>query len=78
MAADAFPQTTGRLFITDMVSNVRFLVDTGSDLCLISQRNVPGRRERNSYDLFAANGTHIPTYGWHNLTLNLGLRRDFT
>jgi hypothetical protein len=78
MAADACPQTTGRLFITDRVSNMRFLVDTGSDLCVVPQKNVPGRRERTSYDLFAANGTPIPTYGWHTLTLKLGLRRDFT
>jgi cleavage and polyadenylation specificity factor subunit 1 len=39
---------------------------------------IPGRKERTSYDLFAANGTPIPTYGGHTLTLNLGLRRDFT
>jgi hypothetical protein len=63
MAADACPQTTARLFITDRFSNMRFLVDTGSDLCVIPQKNVPGRRERTSYDLFAANGTPIPTYG---------------
>jgi cleavage and polyadenylation specificity factor subunit 1 len=57
---------------------MRFLVDTGSDLCVIPQKNDPGRRERTSYDLFAANGTPLPTYGWHTLILNLGLRRDFT
>ena len=78
MAADACPQTTGRLFITDRVSNMRFLVDTGSDLCVIPQKNVPGRRERTSNDLFASNCTPIPMYGWHTLTLKLGLRRDFT
>jgi hypothetical protein len=37
-----------------------------------------GRKERVNYDLFAANGTTIPTYGWLSLNLNLGLRRDFT
>ena len=45
---------------------------------MFHRRLVPGRRERTSYDLFAANGIPIPTYGWHTLTLNLGLRRDFT
>jgi hypothetical protein len=39
---------------------------------------VPGRKELTSYDLFAANGRPIPTYGGHTLTLNLGHRRDFT
>ena len=78
MAADACSTTSGRLFITDRVSNLRFLVDTGSDLSVVPGRHVPGRKERTSYDLFTANGTPIPTYGWHTLTLNLGLRRDFT
>jgi len=78
MAADACSTTTGRLFITDRVSNMRFLVDTDSDLCVVPRKHAPGCRERTSYDLFAANGTPIPTYGWHTLTLNLRLRRDFT
>ena len=78
MAADVCSTNSGRLFITDRVSNLRFLVYTGSDLCVVPRRHVPGRKERTSYDLFAANGTPISTYGWHTLTLNLGLRRDFT
>ena len=38
----------------------------------------PGRKGRVNYDLFAANGTTIPIYVWISLSLNLGLRRDFT
>ncbi|XP_023720537.1 uncharacterized protein LOC111871567 [Cryptotermes secundus] len=34
--------------------------------------------ERTNYDLCAANGTSIHTYGWLPLSLNLGLRREFT
>jgi hypothetical protein len=34
--------------------------------------------ERVDYDLCAANGTTIYTYGWLPLSLNFGLRRDFT
>ncbi|XP_023709605.1 uncharacterized protein LOC111865653, partial [Cryptotermes secundus] len=34
--------------------------------------------ERTTYDLCAANGTTIHTYGWLPLSLNLGLRREFT
>jgi hypothetical protein len=63
MAADACFITSGRLFITDRVSKLRFLVDTGSDLCVFPRRHFPGRKERTGYDLFAANGTPIPTYG---------------
>jgi predicted aspartyl protease len=69
---------TVRLFITDRVSKRRFLIDTGSDLCVFPRKLVSGRRERVNYDLFAANGSTIPTYGWISVSLNLGLRRDFT
>jgi predicted aspartyl protease len=78
MAADVCSTPPGRLFIIDRVSNLRFLVDTGFDLCVFPRRLIPGRRERTSYDLFTANGTPIPTYRWYTLTLNLGLRRNFT
>jgi hypothetical protein len=39
---------------------------------------LPGRKNRVNYDLFAANGTTISTYGWIYHSLNLWLRRDFT
>jgi hypothetical protein len=42
------------------------------------RKPIPRRRERVDYDLCAANGTTIHTYGWLSLSLNLGLRRDFT
>jgi hypothetical protein len=38
----------------------------------------PRRKERFNYDFNAANGITIHTYGWLSLSLNLGLRRDFT
>jgi hypothetical protein len=78
LAADACTTGTGRLFITDRTSKHRFLLGTGSDLCMFPRKLVPGRRELVNYDLFAANGTTIPTYGWISLSLNLGLRREFT
>jgi hypothetical protein len=78
LAADTCTTSTGRLFITDRTSKHRILLDTGSDLCAFPRKLVPGRKERVNYDLFAANGTTIPTYGWISLSLNLGLRRDFT
>jgi hypothetical protein len=77
MAADAGSTPVGRLFITVRASNLRFLVDTGSELCVFHRKLVSGSKERASYDLFLANGTPIPPYGWRTLTLNLGIRRDF-
>jgi hypothetical protein len=78
LAADACTTTTGRLFITDRTTKHRFLLDTGSDLSMFPRKLVPGRKERVNYDLFAANRTTILTYGWIFLSLDLGLRRDFT
>jgi hypothetical protein len=49
--------------------------DTGSDLCVYPRKLIPQRRIPVNYNLRAANGTTIPTYG---CSLNLGLRRDFT
>ena len=54
-----------------------FLVDTGSDLCVYPRTALRQHRSKSDYQLFAANGTIIPTYGWVHLQLNFGLRRIF-
>ena len=56
---------------------MQFLVDTGSDLCVYPRSRVTGPRARTSYELYAANGSTIATYGVINLRLDLGLRRVF-
>lgn len=67
-----------RLFVTDKVTAQRFLIDTGSDLCCYPQRLAKGRNtSETGYQLYAANGSSIQTYGSILLRLNLGLRRDF-
>lgn len=68
---------TGRLFVTDRASKVQFLVDTGSDLCVFPRCMLRDRRTRTDYNLCAANGSIIPTYGYIHFNLNLGLRRNF-
>jgi hypothetical protein len=52
-------------------------VDTGSDLSVYPHSLLP-KRPTTNYELYAANGSVIHTYGWHTISLNLGLRRDFT
>jgi hypothetical protein len=42
------------------------------------RRLIPQLKERVNYDLCAANGTTIHTFGWLPLSLNVRLRRDFT
>ena len=60
------------------VSKQQFLVNTSSDLCVYPRRLVLRREEGANYDLCAANGTTIHTYGWLPLSLNLGLHPDLT
>lgn len=68
---------TSRLFITDRKTKIQYLVDTGSDLCVFPRSAVREPRYKTKYELFAANGTIIATYGYLSLTLDLGLRRAF-
>ncbi|CAK1593602.1 unnamed protein product [Parnassius mnemosyne] len=77
MATDDCPNTTGRLFVTDRTSKTQFLVDTGSDLCVFPRSLIRDRRAATNYELCAANGSTIKTYGYAHLTLDLGLRRSF-
>ena len=69
--------TTRRLFVTDQESKVRFLVDTGADLCVYPRTYLRGLYKKSTYELSAANGTVISTYGTITLALKLGLRRVF-
>lgn len=55
----------------------RFLIDTGSDLCCFPHHWLPVKRKATKYDLSAANGSCIRTFGTINLNLNFGLRRNF-
>ncbi|XP_050063093.1 uncharacterized protein LOC126552439 [Aphis gossypii] len=67
-----------RLFLTDRVSRIQFLIDTGADLCVYPRSVVQGQRDKSDYSLSAANGTTIATYGTITLALDFGLRRVFT
>lgn len=78
MTAGDSGQDSRRLFVTDRDTRVNFLVDTGADLCVFPRKMVRGRRQRSTYELSAANGTVIHTYGTETLSLDLGLRRTFT
>ncbi|CAH2101618.1 unnamed protein product [Euphydryas editha] len=51
--------------------------NTGSDICCYPKSAIRGKLDIADYELKAANGSTIKTYGLLNLSLNLGLRRDF-
>jgi hypothetical protein len=59
-------------FITDKSSKRRFLTNMGSDLCVFPRKLITQRRTRINYDIRAANGITIPTYGWLPLSINPG------
>lgn len=77
VATNDCPPHKGRLFITDRNTNAQFLVDTGSDLCVYPRSALRERRAKTDFELTAANGSIIHTFGFIELNLNLGLRRDF-
>ncbi|CAK9827605.1 Transposon Tf2-6 polyprotein [Anthophora retusa] len=78
MAANDLDSNFSRLFILDRRTNTQFLVDTGADLCVFPRAMIRDPIAKTGYELSAANGTPIATYGTTTITLNLGLRRDFT
>ncbi|PIK55880.1 gag-pol polyprotein [Apostichopus japonicus] len=69
----------GRLFyIHDRISGIKFLVDTGAEVSVITPSSFDNQRHaRSDITLEAVNKSRIPTYGERSLTLNLGLRRTF-
>lgn len=78
-ASDCEPSSplSRRLFVTDQTTKRQFLIDTGSDLCCFPHHWLPAKRKSSDYDLCAANGSSIKTFGTLTLTLNFGLRRKF-
>ncbi|XP_036347469.1 uncharacterized protein LOC118756838, partial [Rhagoletis pomonella] len=80
LEADSDSATSSRrLFVKDRVTRTQYLVDTGSNLS-VYPRDLLNKASCNpiGYQLYAANGTLIQTYGLITLVPDLGLRRDFT
>jgi hypothetical protein len=78
MAAKDCSTCIGRLFVTDRNTKVQYLVDTGSDVCAYPKSLLKRQHLKSTYELVAANGTPIPTFGTIHINLNLGLRREFS
>lgn len=66
-----------RLFVTDSKSGHRFLIDTGSDISCFPRHLLKSNYHLSTFDVRAANGSTIKTYGSILLRLNVGLRREF-
>ncbi|GFX25654.1 retrovirus-related Pol polyprotein from transposon 17.6 [Trichonephila clavipes] len=68
---------TSRLFLLDHKSGQKFLIDSGSEICVIPPSPTMNKSPQSNFSLFAANNTKIPAYGMVRKELNLGLRRPF-
>lgn len=70
------PRSSRRLFVRDKRTNVSFLIDTGSDVCILPISNSQ-KRGQPQMTLSAANTSPIHIYTSKMVTLDLGLRRIF-
>ncbi|GFU00185.1 transposon Tf2-11 polyprotein [Trichonephila clavipes] len=68
---------TSRLFLLDRKSGQKFLLDSGSEICVIPPSPTMNKSPQSNLSLFAANNTKIPAYGMVRKELNRGLRRPF-
>jgi hypothetical protein len=78
VAANNCSNSANRLYVTDRLTKTSFLVDTGADLCVYPRYRLGERRTHSTYELFAAKGTAVRTYGCTTLHLDFGLRREFS
>ena len=67
-----------RLFIRCILTGILFLIDCGSDVSVLPGRFIKYLDLEIEFDVTAANGSKIRTYGLRSLKLNLGLTRTFT
>ena len=65
------------LFVTDRLTGLRLLVDTGAEVSVVPPSRAEHGRRPDPLSLQAVNKTAIATYGTRSLTLDLGLRRTF-
>ncbi|XP_017884071.1 uncharacterized protein LOC108627374 [Ceratina calcarata] len=67
-----------RLTIRDRYSCIEFLIDTGADVSVFPMSFKGKGAKDDVFKLYAVNGATINTYGERLLSLNLGLRRNFS
>lgn len=74
---DFRPNNKSRLFVFDPISKLNYLVDSGSDVCVLPCHQKVSHSNSNHITLYSASGTPIRTYGVKVTTLSLNLRRRF-
>ena len=64
-----------RLHIRDISSGIIYLIDTGSDISLFLTDSSVLKNRPSDLILYAANDSHVCTFGERSITLNFNLRR---
>ncbi|GFV31559.1 retrovirus-related Pol polyprotein from transposon opus [Trichonephila clavipes] len=60
---------TSRLFLLDRKSGQKFLIESGSEICVIPPSPTTNKSPQSNFSLFAANNTKIPAYDLSNPSL---------
>ncbi len=68
--------TSRLLHIHDPTNHLTFLVDIGAAVSVVPPSAIDRKHRQLDFNLQAANGSSISTYGRKSLTLDLGLRRS--
>ncbi|GFT10378.1 hypothetical protein NPIL_1731 [Nephila pilipes] len=68
---------SGRLYIFDRKTNLKFLIDSGSDVSCLPVSKTNRKVTPKPIRLTAANNPKIYTYGSKLLDVDIGLRRSF-
>ncbi|GFU92024.1 hypothetical protein TNCV_753331 [Trichonephila clavipes] len=63
---EALETHTSRLFLLDRKSGQKFLIDSGSEICVIPPSQTMNKSPQSNFSLFAANNTKIPAYALNN------------
>ena len=61
------------VFVKDSLSDMEFLIDSGSTVSIIPLSYVDNEKPASSRNLFALNLTEVKTYGKRNLPIDIGL-----
>ena len=77
MATSGSGNNSRLLFVTDRTSGQRYLVDSGAEVNVLPATHIDHQILKKGLPLRAANGSAIPTFGKHTLSLHFGLRKNF-
>lgn len=76
-AASGQETVSRRLFIYEKSLNIYFLVDTGAEISVLPKRSFRSTQDNVGYNLEAANGSSISTFGQKKSHLRFKIKAKF-